>query len=71
MAMTPFTIPLRKDDEITLQYLGAAVVLHWSELPAATQQAILQRAESVGALPPVTSLHEQIKSLIRRTEKGK
>jgi hypothetical protein len=64
--MTAQTIHLKKGDEIALQYLGAAVVLQWHNLPEKVQQELLQRAESVGGLPPVTSLHEQIKGLIRR-----
>ena len=65
--MTAQVLHLEQGDEIVLQYLGAAVVLQCQDLPEKTQQAILQQAESVGGLPPVTSLHEQIKSLIRRT----
>ena len=62
---------LKQGDEIALWYLGAAVVLQWGSLPekaqqAILQQAILQQANSVGGLPPVTSLNEQIKSLIQR-----
>jgi hypothetical protein len=64
--MTAQTIHLEKSDEIALQYLGAAVVLQWHNFPEKVQQELLQQAESVGGLPPVTSLHEQIKALIRR-----
>jgi hypothetical protein len=66
--MTPHILPLQQGDNIALQYLGAAVVLQWENLPAAARDAIWQQAESVGGLPPVTSLHEQLKSLIRRTK---
>jgi hypothetical protein len=65
--MTAQVLHLEPGDEIALQYLGAAVVLQWGALPEKTQQAILQQANSVGGLPAVTSLHEQIKLLIRRT----
>ena len=64
--MTAHTIHLKKGDETALQYLGAAVVLQWHNLPEKVQQELLQQAESVGGLPLVTSLHEQIKALIRR-----
>jgi hypothetical protein len=64
--MTAQTIHLKKGDEIALQYIGAAVVLQWHNLPEKVQQELLQQAESVGGLPPVTSLHEQIKALVRR-----
>ena len=65
--LTAQVLNLEKGDEVALQYLGAAVVLQWQALPEKAQQAILQQANSVGGLPPVTSLHQQIKSLIRRT----
>jgi hypothetical protein len=68
MTLRPRNIQLHEGDEITLQYLGAALVLQWSELPEKVQQTILQQATAVGGLPPLTSLNEQIKSLIRRTE---
>jgi hypothetical protein len=65
----PHVLPLQQGDDIALQYLGAAVVLQWENLPEAARDAIWQQAESVGGLPPVTSLHEQLKSLIRRTKR--
>jgi hypothetical protein len=64
--MTPHILPLQQGDNIALQYLGAAVVLQWETLPETARDAIWQ--QSVGGLPPVTSLHEQLKSLIRRTK---
>ncbi len=66
-SMKPQTIHLQEGDQITLQYLGAAVVLQWANLPEIARQAVLQQANSVGGLPPVTSLHEQINALIRRS----
>ena len=66
--MEPHAIHLKAGDEITLQYLGAALVLQWHKLPEKTQQELVQQAESVGGLPPVTSLHDQIKTLIRRAK---
>lgn len=64
--MKPQALQLRQGDELTLQYLGAAVILQWDSLPEEARHAIWQQAESVGGLPPVTSLHEQIKSLVGR-----
>ena len=64
--MKPQTMHLQEGDQIILQYLGAAVVLQWANLPETARQAVFQQASSVGGLPPVTSLHEQIKALIRR-----
>jgi hypothetical protein len=67
-SMEPHAIHLKAGDEITLQYLGAALVLQWHNLPEKTQQELVQQAESVGGLPPVISLHDQIKALIRRAK---
>jgi hypothetical protein len=67
--MTPQLLSLQQGDDIALQYLGAAVILQWETLPQEARNAIWQQAESVGGLPPVTSLHEQIKSLIQRTKR--
>ena len=64
----PYAIHLKAGDEITLQYLGAALVLQWQNLPEKTQQELVQQAEFVGGLPPVTSLHDQIKALIGRAK---
>lgn len=66
MAMTAQVIHLEAGDEIALQYLGAAVVLQWHRLTEQVQGELLQQATSVGGLPSVTSLHEQIKALVRR-----
>ena len=56
--MTAQVLHLKQGDEIVLWYLGAAVVLQWGYLPEEAQQAILQQANSVGGLPPVTSLRD-------------
>ena len=69
MSMTAQTINLKDGDTIALQYLGAAVVLQWDNLPKPVQDTLLQQAQSVGGLPMVTSLHDQIKLLLRR-ERG-
>jgi hypothetical protein len=69
MPMTAQTISLKDGDSVALQYLGAAVVLQWDRLPGPIQDALLQQASSVGGLPVVGSLHEQIKLLLRR-ERG-
>jgi hypothetical protein len=68
MTLRPRTIKLQKGDEITLQYLGAALVLQRSELSEEVQRTILRQAMAVGGLPPLTSLNEQVRSLIRRTK---
>ena len=64
--MKPQTIILHEGDKTALQYLGAAVVLQWSNIPEDVRKALLQQADSVGALPIVSDLHEQIQALLRR-----
>jgi hypothetical protein len=60
------TINLHEGDKTTLQYLGAAVVLQWSNIPGDVRKALLQQADSVGGLSLVPDLHEQIQALIVR-----
>jgi len=60
------TIILHEGDKSALAYLGAAVVLQWSNLPEDVRKSLLQQADSVGGLPIVADLHEQIQALIRR-----
>ena len=63
------TIILHEGDKAVLQYLGAAVVLQWSNLPEDVRKALLQQADAVGGLPLVSDLHDQIQALIRRVRK--
>jgi hypothetical protein len=67
--MSAQTVSLEGGDNLVLQYLGAALVLQWEVIPKQYQDLILQQADSVGGLPAVTSLHAQIKLLLRR-ERG-
>jgi hypothetical protein len=66
--MTPMkaqTIILH-EDKTALQYLGAAVVLQWSNIPEDLRKSLLQQADSVGGLSVVPHLHQQIKAIITR-----
>jgi hypothetical protein len=60
------TITLHEGDRTALQYLGAAVVLQWSNLPEDVRKSLLQQSDAVGGLPIVPDLHEQIQALLRR-----
>jgi hypothetical protein len=60
------TIILRDGDKTALQYLGAAVVLQWSNIPEDVRKSLLQQSDAVGGLPIVPDLHEQIQALLRR-----
>ena len=65
-AMKSQTITLLDGGKTALQYLGAAVVLQWSNMPEDVRKGLLQQADSVGGLPIVPDLHEQIQALIKR-----
>jgi hypothetical protein len=65
-AMKAQTINLHEGDKTALQYLGAAVVLQWSNIPEDVRKVLLQQSDSVGGLPVAPDLHEQIQSLIMR-----
>jgi hypothetical protein len=60
------TITLHEGDKTALQYLGAAVVLQWSNIPEDVRKSLLQQSDSVGGLPIVPDLHEHIQALLRR-----
>jgi hypothetical protein len=63
------TIRLVSHDDAVLQYLGAAVILQWHNLPAEIQQTIRQQAECTGGLPFVPRLRQQISALIERSRR--
>jgi hypothetical protein len=60
------TITLHEGDKPALQYLGAAVVLQWLSIPEDVRKSLLQQADSIGGLPVVPHLHQQIEALITR-----
>jgi len=68
--MKPQTLVLHEGDKAALQYLGAAVVLQWSNLPEDVRKNLLQQADSIGGLPPVSDLHAHIQELIHRLRVG-
>jgi hypothetical protein len=48
-------------DELTLQYLGAAVLLTWKELPADVRESLLREAGKITGLSPTAHLQENVK----------
>jgi len=64
--MTAQVLRLEPGDEIALKYLGAAVVLQWHSLPDDLRRSLVQQAVSVGGLPALEHLHDQIKQLVAR-----
>lgn len=69
--MKPGTVKLQERDDVVLQYLGAALMLQWPQLSEDVQKAIVRQASSVGGLPPVPDLQQQIDALIVRTKPPK
>lgn len=65
--LKPQTVTLERKGDAVLQYLGAAVVLQWPQLPEDVQKAIRRQAALVGGLPPVPDLQKQIDALIAST----
>ncbi len=53
-------------DLMTIQHLGAAVLLCWGELSMATQELILDRANDTVGMVPVREVRDQIADLLRR-----
>ena len=53
-------------DELTLQYIGAATVLRWKDLPANTQDALLKQMGLIGGLRRTVQIEEQVEVMLRR-----
>ena len=68
--MTKVERTFEKDMQIPLQYLAAATLIHWMEIPKDIREKIKETAVtgSIGGLPQTTSLHEQIKILTAYSE---
>ena len=66
MDVSAKTINVAQGDSVPLQYLGAAVVLHWLSLPEDTRETLLNQTSAIGGLPPTNALAEQIKLLLKR-----
>jgi hypothetical protein len=58
------------DDEVALQYLGAAVVITWARLPPEVREMLLGRSISITGLLATPGLETKIGSLLRRHAKS-
>jgi hypothetical protein len=58
--MTDAPVPLSEQEMRILQYLGAAVLLRWNDLPTHIQRELFEHSLVDVALPKVTMLKEQI-----------
>jgi hypothetical protein len=54
------------NDQIMFQYLGAAVLLCWNELPQRTRSQILARANDAVGIVQVPAVREQIAFFLTR-----
>lgn len=59
-------LKFEKEDEIAIQYLGAAAVLRWAELSEPDRRILMGQATAMVGLPATTGLTEQTLSLIRK-----
>ena len=57
------------NDEVAVQYLGAAVVLTWARLPPEVREMLLGRSISITGLVVTTGLEAKIGSLLRHHAK--
>ena len=57
------------NDEVALQYLGAAVVITWARLPPEAREMLLSRSISITGLLTTTGLEAKIGSLLRHHAK--
>jgi hypothetical protein len=60
-----------KDVAIPLQYLGAALLIEWNELPEELKRKIAKTAVEGGiiGLPATTQLEQQVTALIRGSQR--
>jgi hypothetical protein len=56
-------------DELALQYLGAATLVNWRQLPEEVRATLLEDAGSkIAGLKPMAGLQERVKSLLRANQ---
>jgi hypothetical protein len=60
----------RPADELILQHLGAAVMLCWKKLPPYSQGIILEQADDLIGITPVTGIKHHIFDLLSRRSKS-
>jgi hypothetical protein len=59
---------LAHEEEHVLRCLGAAVIMHWSELPARTQRELFEHAVSMGEPRHTAELKERIARFLAKHE---
>jgi len=60
---------LAKEEEHILRCLGAAVIMHWNDLPPDIQRELFDHAISMGELRHTAELKGQIARFLRKHEK--
>jgi hypothetical protein len=61
---------LGKEEEHVLRCPGAAVIMHWNELPANIQRELFEHAISMGELRHTAALKRQIVRFLHKHEDG-
>lgn len=53
-------------DRLTLQYLGAAALVNWNELPQPVRILLFESVSKIGGLNPTTGLEQGLTILLKR-----
>jgi hypothetical protein len=59
------TLQYTASQEHVLRRIGAALIIHWDELPDAVQDLVIDQAVLVGDREPIASGREEIETFIR------
>src|SRR6266576_1113840 len=57
---------LAKEEEHALRCLGAAVIMHWNDLPTKIQRELFEHASSMGELNHTAELKGQVARFLRQ-----
>ena len=53
-------------DELTLQYLGAATIACWRDLPLNSRDQLLRQSSAITGLKKTTGIQESVMAILRR-----
>jgi hypothetical protein len=53
-------------DELTLQYLGAATLVCWRDLPLNARDQLLRQSSTITGLKKTTGVQESVMAILRR-----
>ncbi len=67
--LTALTV-LAKEEEHILRCLGAAVIMHWNDLPTDIQRELFDHAISMGELGRTAEMKDQVARFLRKYKPG-